>query len=441
VLSLISINNLEPIRIKRVKFKEFSLLINQTKILLLIAFVLFAGSYAKAEDVNLGETHSQTKNQTEIDEPSNFSITDFHFDAGYGRDSNPLALPDRDLNEQPRTIIEQEFIYGKFNFAADYKKTLFVKAHAEKARYVDGRRPDWFNMEGELRLEHYFNLFDTRWDYYFSVENQVNDETFIDRARGQVARFNNRFIADRFDSTQTNFTGGLSYPVGSSILLHFDLQQGEQDYEDFIINDITVVDPDDPDDLGTVVAFSGLDNEHVKLNLGLDLYTTDNSYYFGSLTLTNRDYLDRRANDIDGIQIADSNLSFTYIDARVGYVLEIDDDTLWRATFGYGRREDNEAGYWNSYSTFLSFYTEQVFATYHILSVDFSLYKYEYDPAFELFSKPNWAFMFQQPRFMIQFMKETKDQLEFVGQFSKVPIKNNAITPLLAVYCLKPVFI
>lgn len=297
--------------------------------------------------------------QTETDH-SNFTISKFYLDGRYGIDSNPHALADE---LDPET---EDFLYGDFHFSANYAERVYLQSSANKSWYLDDDRADKFDADLQLSYEDYFNL-GGRWDYQIMLAQSLVDETFVNKANGLVTEFNGESIADRFDYSQSSYALSLGYNLGHYAKFNIDFAAISKDYENF-----------------SIAGLSNLDYDENKVAFGVDFFTSEDSYYFGKLEFAFRDYLDRRAKDLLGQDIADSDLRFNFIDVKVGYILEIDKDTLWRASFGYGRREDNGDGYWSSYHTFLKFDTEQVFYTYYIFSAALIVEKYAYDPPFDI---------------------------------------------------------
>ena len=91
------------------------------------------------------------------------------------------------------------------------------------------------------------------------------------------------------------------------------------------------------------------------------------------------DVVDRRAKDLEGLDVIDSNLVYDYLDFEVGYLYRPEKGVRWKYTFKYTARTDNDSGYWNADSGYVSIYTKYNLTDYHILSAKLKYSKFSYE--------------------------------------------------------------
>jgi len=279
----------------------------------------------------------------------------------YGIDSNPHELSDALTNQQ------EDFLYGNFRLSANYDKLLYVKASAKKAQYFNDERADWFKGNIDLAIKSRFKIKKQRFRYKLSMSQSINDKTYVSRVTGLVATFGGQSIADRYDSTLTDYSGRLTFLSRQNTKFSLEYQQRSKSYEEFEIANL-----------------SNLDYDHSKLTFDINYKGSEKGYFFAEASYTLRDYLDRRAKDLLGGNIIDSDLGYSYSDFKAGYNYRPNKQLRWKYTFNYRQRNDNASGYWDADFAYISVYSKYILADYHILTGSLKYSKYTYENQLDL---------------------------------------------------------
>lgn len=287
---------------------------------------------------------------------SQVMAVELYFTGSYGIDSNPHQLPDI------HTIDQEAFVHGDLAFSGDYNETLFFKANAKKAQYSDDERADWFKSDLDLAFKSKFSIKQYDFGYQISADHASYDKTYVNEVTGLVGTFNGQSIADRFDADLMNFNAHLSYETTQNTTFTIRYQQSDKDFEQI-----------------DIVGLSDLDFKHDRIGLDIDYQASKEGLFFAEIDFTTRDYLDRRAKDLDGIDVADTDLSYRYYAFKVGYDYRPDESVHWKYTFNYSKRSDNDSGYWDSDTGSVSIYSQYVLADYHIITGNLKLSRYAFE--------------------------------------------------------------
>ncbi|TQV84398.1 hypothetical protein [Aliikangiella coralliicola] len=284
------------------------------------------------------------------------SSADLYLTGLYGLDDNPHNLSDA------RAPKQEEFAFADFKLSANYDRMFYAKAYAKKAHYFNDERADWFKGELDLAFKSKFKIKKYRFRYKLSADHMVNDETYVSKVTGLVATFGGQSIADRYDAETTNYNGELSYKTKQNTTFKLKLQQRQKAYEEF-----------------TIAGLSNLDYDHNRIGFDIDYRPSDSGRFFLDTEVTQRDFVDRRAKDLQGDDIADSQLEYNYYGVKMGYVYRPDSSVRWRYSFKYNNRRDNSSGYWNANASSISISTKYVLADYHILKGRLKYSKFTYE--------------------------------------------------------------
>ena len=273
-----------------------------------------------------------------------------------GVDTNPHELSDVHLPTQ------QEYAYADFKLSADYDEMFYVKGYAKQANYINDERASWYQSKIELAFKSDFIIKQNSFDYAISANQMTNDETYVSKSTGLVATYNDESLADRFDSTSNHIEGLLSYKTKQNTTFKLRYQTRDKSFEALEIDDL-----------------SNLDYKHVNIGLDIDYFVSERGNFFADTSVIKREYVDRRAKDLEGLDVIDSNLVFDYLDFEVGYLFQPEKDVQWKYTFKYTSRTDNDSGYWNADSGFISIFTKYNLSDYHILSAKLKYSKFSYE--------------------------------------------------------------
>ncbi len=274
----------------------------------------------------------------------------------YGEDTNPHNLASE------LTPLQQTFAEGEFKFRTNYNNTLFASGKAVKSVYFDDARADTFKASGRVSLKSDFKIFDRKFKYKFGLSHLKSDKTYVSKTTGQVATFGGASIADRYDSTQNNYLFELSYRPYRTLKVKFNYKTREKTYTEFEIDGL-----------------SNLDYSHINYLLGMEYKSSDLGRFFLEGSFRQREYLDRRAKDLDGDTILDTDLIYDYHIVNIGYIYRPDKKVRWKYTYNYEKRQDNSTGFYNTASGYISIIGKYQFGDYHFLKGRLKYSKVSYD--------------------------------------------------------------
>jgi len=249
----------------------------------------------------------------------------------YGYDTNPHQLSDI------HSPLEQQFAQADFKYSERFFKRIYFRAKASKTKYFDDARADEFNGYASLALKSKFKIGKQKFRYKIAANYRSKDKTYVSKTTGLVATFGGQSIADRYDSTQLNYSAELTYKAHE--LLNFELlyQARNKEYQAF-----------------DIPGLSNLDYDHGRYRLGMVYKASDLGKFFMYGTFKRRNYVDRRGKDLNGADIPDTNLKYDYLSLDMGYIYRPNNKIRWRYTYNYEERRDSVSGYFNSTSGFIS---------------------------------------------------------------------------------------
>ncbi len=262
----------------------------------------------------------------------------------YGLDTNPHQL------SSGLMPVEQKFVAGEFKLRSDIYKTFYFSAKAEKSVYFDDARADQLNASANLALKSDFKIFKQKFKYKIAANYRAKDKTYVSKTTGLVATFGGRSIADRYDSTQINYLGELSYKLHKFLKLDISYQSREKIYQDY-----------------DIAGLSNLDYAQQFVQLGMQYKASDVGRFYLNLAVKQREYIDKRIKDLEGIDIAATDLIYDYHTVNIGYIFRPGKDIRWKFAYNYEDRADNGLGYFNANSGYLSIAGKYRFGNYHFL--------------------------------------------------------------------------
>lgn len=262
----------------------------------------------------------------------------------YGLDTNPHKL------SSGLTPVDQNFAAGEFRFRSNLYKTLYFNANANKSVYFDDARGDKFDAYANIALKSDFKIFKRKFKYKIAANYRTKDKTYVSKTTGLVATFGGQSIADRYDSDQINYLGELSYKPHKFLKLDISYQSRDKTYQEF-----------------EIPGLSNLDYTQQYTQLGMQYKASDVGRFYLNVAIKQREYLDKRAKDLDGADITDTDLIYDYHTVNIGYIYRPSKDIRWKYAYNYEDRTDNGTGYYNANSGYLSIAGKYRLGDYHFL--------------------------------------------------------------------------
>ena len=193
-------------------------------------------------------------------------------------------------------------------------------------------------------------IFKRKFKYKISANHRTKDKTYVSKTTGLVATFGGQSIADRYDSKQINYLAELSYKPYKYLKLETSYRVRDKSYQAF-----------------EIARLSNLDYSHQELVLGMEYKASEVGKFYLNVGVRQREYVDKRTKDLDGVDIIDSNLLYDYHEVNIGYIYRPSKDTRWKYSYQYEDRTDNGSGYFDANSGYLSIAGKYRLGDYHFL--------------------------------------------------------------------------
>jgi hypothetical protein len=243
---------------------------------------------------------------------------------------------------------------------------LDLSIDASTRQFMDDDRANQLDVDARLRFKNKFRAFGERFYYRFGYEQTQHDETYVSRRTGLVATFSGNSIADRYDHQQRDFYAQLRYKTRQNTQFALRISKRNKAYEDFAI-----------------AGLSNLSYDQLKSNLEIKYQASQQGRFVWDIWLADRPFEDKRAKDLDGNEIANTDLAYALYGTRVSYIYRPSDRVRWQYSFLFENRRDNEKGYWDAERAYLSVYGKYILADFHTLRLRFKLQKFSYDARIE----------------------------------------------------------
>ncbi|PHS17131.1 MAG: hypothetical protein COA86_10780 [Kangiella sp.] len=274
----------------------------------------------------------------------------------YGVDSNPHQLTD---SFNP---VEDNFFYFDLRYRQKHEKKLTFTVDLKGASFSEDSNADWSKAKVDLTFKSKFGSKKDRVRYRIFGNYNKTDSTYVSKFTGVEASFGGVLLGDRYDADIFNIGTIFSFKTDSEIKLDFGLAHREKQYESY-----------------DVIGLSKLDYAHNSLRFDMKMPVTDISNFTLNTSYTVRDYDDRRAKDLAGADIASTELAFNLVDIKGTYSYKSGKNNTLKLAIKYGKRTDNEAGYWDSNSSYVSVYTKQELTDKHQISAKLKYSVFNYD--------------------------------------------------------------
>jgi hypothetical protein len=245
---------------------------------------------------------------------------------------------------------------------ANLYNTVYISAKASKSKYFDDPRADKFKGSANLSVRSNFKIWKKKFKYKIGTSYSTNDKTYVSKTTGLVATFRGVSIADRYDSEQTNYIAELSYRPYRTFKWRINYSTRDKTYAKIDAGDL-----------------SKLDYQRKKLFFGMEYKPSDLGRFFLDGAYRQREYIDRRADDLQGIDIPGTDLIYDYQTVDIGYIYRPDKKTRWKYTYNYENRTDNGTGYWDASSGYLAVSARYQLGDYHFIRGRLKYSKFSYE--------------------------------------------------------------
>lgn len=163
------------------------------------------------------------------------------------------------------------------------------------------------------------------------VEGELRRKTYVERSTGVVADFGGQEIGDRFDTNTLRFRTVIDAKPLRWARTILDVSAERVNYvEDY-----------------AALGMSELDYEQGTAVAEFKFKVADPLTFSIAAPVSLRRYLDRRARDIDGNQIPNSDLEYTYYALEAGLVIKPSSAFRLSLNASHEERDDNESGYYD----------------------------------------------------------------------------------------------
>jgi hypothetical protein len=239
-----------------------------------------------------------------------------------GLDSNPHRL-----SSQFDPDIEF-FSIARIKLSNRFENGVYIKARSRHAFYPDDDRGDSSKTKLDLGYRSKFKLGDNKFDYKLSTDWTDRDKNYVSRTTGEDATFAGESIVDRYDYVSNNLNAEVSFRTKQKTRFRLSYQQRDKDYENF-----------------SIPGLNDFDYSHDRYKFGVEFRPAKKHRLIAEIGQTDRKYDDRRIDDINGNEIANTDLEYEYSDYLLGYVYRPDQDLKVRFNVSNSERSDNGVGY------------------------------------------------------------------------------------------------
>ncbi len=250
---------------------------------------------------------------------------DLVLDGQAGFDSNPLELADAFDPDLEFYLSADAFARHRFD------NGIYIKGRLLDTRYPGASDADWSWIRFTPGYRSSFDLDENEIRYDLSLDYTVFDLVYIDKDTGEPGVFNGVSIADRFDSSYIDANARFEYRSEADTRFELGVQFRDKDYENI-----------------EAVGLSDLDYRHDQLYFGAELRPDDKNRVSARYILTDREYVDRRADDLNGDDIPGTDLEFEFDTLELSYRYRPDDLFRFKISYSVENREDNASGFWDA---------------------------------------------------------------------------------------------
>lgn len=253
---------------------------------------------------------------------SSVFAVDMSVDGQGGFDSNPHRLASK---FDPGI---EFFSIANIELSNRFENGVSIKGRSRHAFYPDDDRGDSSNTKLELGYRSKFELGENKFDYKLSTDWTDRNKNYVSRTTGEDATFAGESIVDRYDYVSGNLNAEVSFRSKQKTRFRLSYQRRNKDYESF-----------------SIPGLSDFDYSHDRYKFDVEFRLAKEHRLIAEIGQTDREYDDRRIDDINGNEIANTDLEYEYSEYLLGYVYRPDQDLKVRFDVSNSERSDNGVGY------------------------------------------------------------------------------------------------
>jgi len=169
------------------------------------------------------------------------------------------------------------------------------------------------------------------WEFYGGMK----DSRYVRRSTGQLARTpedpTGIDITDRFDATWSGFFTAGEIPISEEADFVYDLYVENKQYQEMV-----------------ATTLSNLNYQQMELDIGFEKRIWPRVNLITMIGGGFRYYEDRRAKDLDGDDILNTDLEYTFLEIENELEYSITNRWKWQIGMDIDQRKDNEDGYYDT---------------------------------------------------------------------------------------------
>ncbi len=245
----------------------------------------------------------------------------------YGQDSNPYRLsnayPVNSANfHELQLKIGHQFDNGLF-----FKGSGKQKSYQQVAEFADYQKSNArIGIKNKVRYDS-----GAGYGYLIQLGYDDSDTSYVSRLRGEVGTFRGESVRDRYDATWLSMHNKFDWKPSKSTEWTLGMRYRDKTYQSF-----------------EALGMSNLDYQLLKWYLGTE-YKTDDAGTFGiEFSQMDREFDDKRAKDLAGDSIDDSDLEYSYQEVELKWRHRFAKHWYLRTSYQFETREDNAVGYYDT---------------------------------------------------------------------------------------------
>ncbi len=257
---------------------------------------------------------------------SNTKVIGVELDLKLGFDSNPFQLNKNELSGfYSKLDASHEFVWNTEN-AYEY----FISIDFKGTKYEENRdnADAWRGIFKAGIDSHSFETSIGKIDGEFNIQVGHRDSTFTSRTTGQQSTSGGVNVKDRYDNNWIDFKLDLRNRINKKTSVYLDTKYRLKDYSDDY----------------SALALDRLDYSQFDIGPRLKHKISDKIILKANFEYSYRDYVNRLAQTLAGVQIAGKNLQYKIYEYEVSLAYELTEN--WDIEIGYAldKRQDNASG-------------------------------------------------------------------------------------------------
>ncbi|MEH6825456.1 MAG: hypothetical protein V7629_16240 [Motiliproteus sp.] len=256
---------------------------------------------------------------------STAQAVDLKLQAAVGHDSNPFKLAN---SFDPGSAA---FMASKIRLSHDIGDLRLYASlrHRSYESLADEADTTRWNTGGRYKVAH--SLWGSKARTSLSLNYGGLDKTYVSRSSGQVGTFSGQRIDDRYDYRQWDAQAKTRVKLSKPLATGLRLKLRGRDYEDY-----------------QIAGLSDLDYRQLTLANDWTFRPNKVSEFRGELSLTQREFDDKRQKESSGALLASTDLEYRYYRVELEYQRAFSGDFDAELTYAFEVREDNGPGYYDT---------------------------------------------------------------------------------------------